>query len=237
MHETRRGSRASRARRSVGRTVIDGLGLVRRSPVLLLLCTLALGSAFAAFPIYMYWQPRLQALAGEQLRVMGWIVALLALASLTGSALVPRVVSRFARESVLFAAMLWRGAMVAMLAGAASLSPALAGLLLQETAFGVIDPVSAAWTNEHVASGERATVISVRSAAMTFGGALGLVAIGLVARAFGLRVAMGVSAAVFVLVAPGFVLLGRAARRVALPEAVGEPVPVVATKVSPTALG
>ena len=69
------------------------------------------------------------------------------------------------------------------------------------------------------------------------GGALGLVAIGLVARAFGLRVAMGVSGAVFVLVAPGFVLLGRAARRVALPEAMGEPVPVVATKVSPTALG
>src|SRR5206468_1720389 len=204
-----------------------------RGRVLLLLCALALGSAFAAFPIHMYWQPRLQALAGGQLRVMGWIVALLALASLTGSALVPPVVRRFARESVLFAAMLWRGAMVALLAGAASLSPALAGRLLQETAFGVIDPVSAAWTNEHVASGERATVISVRSASMTFGGALGLVAIGLVARAFGLRAAMGVSAAVFVLVAPGFALLGRAARRVALPKAVSEPVPVVATKVSP----
>ena len=57
------------------------------------------------------------------------------------------------------------------------------------------------------------------------------------ARAFGLRVAMGVSTAVFVLVAPGFVLLGRAARRVALPEAMGERVPAVATKVSPTALG
>jgi len=54
MHETRRASRAGHARRSVGRTVIDGLGLVRRSPVLLLLCTLALGSAFAAFPIHMY---------------------------------------------------------------------------------------------------------------------------------------------------------------------------------------
>ncbi len=48
---------------------------------------------------------------------------------------------------------------------------------------------------------------------------------------------MGVSAAVFVLVAPGFVLLGRAARRVALPEAMGERVPAVATKVSPTARG
>src|SRR2546426_358329 len=127
MHETRRASRASRAHRSVGRTVIDGLGLVRRSPVLLLLCALALGSAFAAFPIHMYWQPRLQALAGGQLRVMGWVVALLALASLTGSALVPHVVRRFARESVLFAAMLWRGAVVATLAGAAGPSPGVGG--------------------------------------------------------------------------------------------------------------
>jgi len=236
MHETRR-PRLHHVRRSVGRTVLDGLGLVRRSPVLLLLCTLALASAFGAFPIHMYWQPRLQALAGERLRVMGWIVALLALASLTGSALAPRVVRRFARESVLFAAMLWRGAMVALLAGAGSLSPALAGLLLQETAFGVIDPVAAAWTNEHVASAERATVISVRLAFMTFGGAIGLVSIGLVARAFGLQVAMGVSAAVFVLVAPGFVLLGRAARRVVVEEQTVEVVLEVATKVSPTALG
>src|SRR5207247_7892740 len=108
-----------------------------------------------------------------QLRVMGWIVALLALASMAGSALVPRVVRRFARESVLFAAMLWRGAMVATLAGAASLSPALAGLLLQETAFGVIDPVSAAWTNEHVASGARRTGVSARPAATTLAGRVG----------------------------------------------------------------
>src|SRR2546426_10531769 len=223
MHETRRPSRAGHARRSVARTVIDGLGLVRRSPVLVTLCMLSLGAAFAAFPTHMYWQPRVQALAGGELRVMGWIVALLALASLPGSALVPPIVRRFARESVLFAAMLWRGAMVALLAGAASLSPALAGVLLQETAFGVVDPVSAAGTNEHRASGERATVISVRSASMTLGGALGLVAIGLVARAFGLRVAMGVSAAVFVLVAPGFVLLGRAARRGGRPGPVGGP--------------
>src|SRR5437773_4832555 len=162
MHETRHASRASRARRSVGRTVLDGLGLVRRSPVLLLLCTLALGSAFAAFPISMYWQPRLQALAGGQLRVMGWIVALLALASMAGSALVPRVVRRFARESVLFAAMLWRGAMVATLAGAASLSPALAGLLLQETAFGGVDPGSGARADGGGAFGGRAAGLSVR---------------------------------------------------------------------------
>src|SRR2546425_11425352 len=39
MHETRRGSRASRPHRSVGRPGIHCLRLVRRSPVLLLLCS------------------------------------------------------------------------------------------------------------------------------------------------------------------------------------------------------
>jgi len=237
MHETRRAARAGRSRRSVAGTVQDGLAIVHRSPVLLLLCLLSLGAAFGAFPIHMYWQPRLQALAGGQLRLMGWVVALLALASLTGSALVPRVLRRAARESVLFGAILARAAAVALLAGAGRFAPALAGLLAQEAAFGLMDPVYAAWTNEHVASAERATVISVRSACIMLGGALGLVTIGLVARRFGLQAAMGVSAAVFLLVAPGFVLLGRAARRVAAEEAIAEPVPAVATKVSPTALG
>jgi len=50
-------------------------------------------------------------------------------------------------------------------------------------------------------------------------------------------VAMGVSAAVFVLVAPGFLLLGRAARWVVIAEPATVVVPEVATKVSPTALG
>jgi hypothetical protein len=70
-----------------------------------------------------------------------------------------------------------------------------------------------AWANEHVTAAQRATVLSVRSMFVTLGASAGLIVIGLVARGFGIPVALGVSAALFVLVAPGFVVLGRVARR------------------------
>ena len=202
-------------RHSIRRTVAESVSIVRGSPILLLLCALSLASAFAAFPIHMLWQPRMVELGGDRLRVMGWIVALLNVTSLIGSALLPRLLRRFRREWILCVAMLWRSAMVAILAAASTLRPAVAGLLLQEVSFGLSDPVTAAWTNEHVAAAQRATVLSIRSTAVLFGASLGLVAIGLVARSFGMPAAFAVSAAIFALAAPGFLVLGRAAQRAA----------------------
>jgi MFS family permease len=213
MGETRTLPAAETERPSIRRTVVDGLSIVRASPVLLLLCGLALVSAFAAFPIHMLWQPRVVALGGDQLRLMGWIVALLNVTSLVGSALLPRLLRRFRREAILCGAMLWRSAMVAVLAAASTLGPAVGGLLLQEIAFGLSDPVTAAWTNEHVAAAQRATVLSVRSTVVLFGASVGLLSIGLVARTFGMPAAFGVSAALFALGAPGFLVLGRVAGR------------------------
>ena len=237
MRERRRPAPPTRARAALGRTALDGLKAVRAAPVLVLLCALSLASAFAAFPMHMLWQPRLEALAGQSLHLMGWIVALLNVASLVGSAVLPRLLVRSSREILLCAAALWRAATVAVLATATTLWPAVAGLVLQEVAFGLSDPLTMAWTNEHVTSTERATVLSVRSTFVTFGGAAGLASIGLVARRFGLPVAFGVSAGLFALVAPGFLVLGRVARRVAVGDVEAEAIAPVSTKVSPTALG
>jgi len=228
---------ASAQRRSFVHTATAGVLAVGASPVLLLLCALTLCGAFGALPIHMLWQPHLQALGADRLRLMGWVVALLNLASLIGSALLPRLLARFAREAVLAGAALWRAMMVAVMAAASSLWPAATGFLLQEIAFGLSDPVTAAWTNEHVASRERATVLSVRSTFFTLGGASGLVVLGLVARHVGIPAALTASATVFALTAPGFLVLGRVARRVVADgEAVGEVAPVP-TKVTPPVIG
>jgi MFS family permease len=90
----------------------------------------------------------------------------------------------------------------------------LAGLVLQEVAFGLTEPVLAGWTNEHVPSERRATLLSVRSTFFTLGGAAGLVLIGLVGRAAGVPTAWAVSAAVFAAIVPGYLLLERVSRRV-----------------------
>jgi len=237
MHEPPRPARAARAPVSFHRAAVAGVRTVAATPVLLLLCLLSLLTAFAAIPMHMLWQPHIQALAGEGFRKLGWIIAALNVASLAGSALLPRLLARFSRERVLCGAALWRGATVAGLAAAGGLRSAVATLTLQEIAFGISDPVTAAWTNEHVASAERATVLSVRSTFFTLGGAAGLVALGLIARDHGVPAAFALSAALFALTAPGFLLLGRAGGRIVAEPLAPEPATAAASKVGPPALG
>lgn len=219
-----RGDRAAAARpASVRHTALAGLGIVRRSPVLLVLCAVSLATAFGSVPIHMIWPGRLRDLGAEQFHLIGWVVAFLNVASLAGSAAVPRLLRRARRETVLAAAACWRAAVLAGLARATGLGPAIAGVLLQEVAFGLTDPVHVAWANEHVAAGERATVLSVRSTFVMLGASAGLLSIGLVARAGGVPMAFACSAAVFALTVPGIVLLGRTARRTAAAVTVPEP--------------
>jgi MFS family permease len=198
---------------------------------------LTLATSFAVFPIYMSWQPYMESLAGEGTWLMGWIFALISLSSLAGSAILPRVLGRARRETVLAAAVLWRAATLAVAAAATSFPVALVGLVLGEVAFGMSDPVLSAWTNEHITSDERATVLSVRSTFMTLGGATGLVSIGLVARNFGIPAAWAVSAAIFALTAPAYLRLGRVAAAVRVPAPGPDAVETLPGKITPPALG
>src|SRR5204863_339168 len=81
------------------------------------------------------------ALAGKGLWRMGWILALLNLPALVGNAVLPRLLRQFARETVLAAASLWRAVTVGFAAAATAASPMVAGVVLQEIAFGLSDPV------------------------------------------------------------------------------------------------
>lgn len=214
MRETR-GPRATPRwagmRRSLGQTMREGLTTVRRAPVLLVLCVLTMAGAFGAMPATMLWQPRIQALSGEGTWLMGWVSAALNVTSLAGSMMISRLLGRVSRERMLCAAALWRATMFAVVGLAAGVGPALIGLLMQEMSFGMTEPLVQAWMNEHIVAERRATVLSVRAMFFTFGAAAGLVCIGLLARDVGMRAAWLASAAVFVLVAAGFVLLGRLA--------------------------
>ncbi len=219
MRESRdRGRTRSAAPRSIARMVRQGFSTVRQAPILLLLCGLTFAAAFAVMPTHMLWQPRLQALTGEGVWLMGWIWALINVAALLGSALVPRLLGRFDRENVLAGAMLWRAASLAVAAVASTSLPVLAGVLLMELGFGLTEPLLQAWINEHIPSQQRATVLSVRAMFFTFGGGSGLVCIGAIARSVGIPIAWSVSAILLALIAPGFLVLRRrlAPHRVAI---------------------
>ena len=95
----------------------------------------------------------------------------------------------------------------------ATLEPVLWLLVLYEIGMAARQPVVAAWLNEHVGSEMRATVLSVEGMAFTLGGSCGLFVLGLVARAHGIPAAWLACAAVFLVMAPLYLLLGRIARR------------------------
>jgi MFS family permease len=200
---------AEAQRPSFAATMREGFAVVRGTPVLLLLCALTAATYFAAIPAHMLWQPRMVELSGEGVWIVGWLWVALNLAALFGSAGLPRLLERLRRERVLFAAALWRGALLMAAAAATTLFPALGGWLLQEVSYGASEPVLQSWTNEHVPADRRATVLSIRSMAGTLGGGAGLVAIGLVARDYGIPAAWTASAALFLLAAPAYLLLGR----------------------------
>jgi MFS family permease len=199
--------------RSVGRTVYEALTTVREHPVLLLLCLVTLTASFGIMPIHMLWQPRVQALTGEGVWFMGWVWAFLNIASIIGSALLPRLLGYVSRATLLAAASLWRGGMLVVAGIASGVYPALAGLMLQEMGFGLSEPVLQAWMNEHIEADRRATVLSVRAMSFTLGGGMGLVCIGLIARDFGAQAAWLASALVVGATAIGFVILARVGRR------------------------
>jgi MFS family permease len=188
-------------------TMTEGLQLVGRKPMLLLLCVVTMLLLGAAIPVNMLWPKRMEELSGAGVWFIGWIWVMINAVALVGSMLMPRLLARFSRTVVLAATMLWRAAMLGVAAAATGFYPALAGLLLQEIGMGVSEPVLQAWMNEHVDAERRATVLSVRSMFGTLGGAVGLVVLGLVARDHGIPAAWWLGALGFAATAAGFVAL------------------------------
>lgn len=199
--------------RSFASTVTAGLAEVHASTVLMLICALSLTLFMAGVPAHMLWQPRIQELTGQGVWLMGWLWALVSIFSLIGSASVPRLLLHFRREQLLCGISLWRAVMLVVAANSVRPVPTVAAVLLVEFCFGISDPLIRAWTNEHTHAARRATVLSVVSMFSTLGGALGLMSLGLVARAYGIPAAWWCSALIFAASAPGFLLLGRVARR------------------------
>jgi len=219
MREPLGASASGSERRSLFGTAAAGLQAVRREPVLLWLCVITLTASFGVIPVHQTWQPRMKALSGEGLWLMGWIWALVNVAAVTGSAAIPRLLGRFAREHMLIVATLWRSVTIAGAALATSFHPALIGLLLFELGFGVGEPLVQAWMNEHIGSEQRATVLSVRSMSFTLGGGIGLLCLGLIARDVSIAAAWGCASAMLLLSAGGYVILGRVARTTAIAHA------------------
>lgn len=217
MHDDRAARRASRiaGRGSLLGTVTGGLVAVRDHAVLRMLCLLTTLTAAALMPVMMYWPPHLETLAGKGFWLLGWTWALLNLSALVSSLLVVPLVRRMRREWLLLGLALWRAVFLAAAALATGVGPLVVLLVVYEGGSAARFPLITAWLNEHVGEDLRATVLSVGGMSFMLGGSLGVVLLGLVARGYGIPTAWLVAAALTVLIAPLYLVLGRIAARAA----------------------
>jgi MFS family permease len=198
---------------SIAATVRDSLATVRDMPLMRGLCLLTLLTAFAGIPAFHMWQPRLESVSGEGPWLLGWVWVLLNLAVMAGNAMIPRMVGAWGRGTTLCIAYVWRALCLGIAGVATGFPVVLVGFLLQEIGLGTTEPLLQAWMNEHATTAQRATILSVRSMAFTLGGAAGLVCLGLVARASGIGTVWVITAILYAVAAPGYLLLARIARR------------------------
>lgn len=209
------------ARLGIVATVGAGWTEVRTHTVMRALCLVTMTSAFAWMPVIHTWQLHLNSISAQDYWVFGWVWALINLAAMAGSAIVPWLLD-LPRERVLALTT----AMRAVVIGAAALSPQVApvvlGLLLFELGGGVSEPVLQAWMNEHAEAERRATVLSVRQMSFTLGGAVGLCILGLTARDVGVPAAWTLAALVLTGTSIGYLGLGRIAARHAARELRGQ---------------
>lgn len=198
---------AATARAAYWDTVRTGVAIVRGSRELRILCVLSFALVFAAVPTHMTWPARLREITGGEMWILGWVWAFINVTAMLGSYALPHLLTRFRREHVLVFSAVWRGAMLLIAALSGSFVPVFFGVLLQEAAFGLSEPIVLSWINDRIGPEQRATIISVRSMFVTLGGAIGLICLGLVARGYGIPLAWAISALLLLLTAPWFLLL------------------------------
>ena len=155
---------------------------------------LVLALSFAVMAPNMQWQPFFGAWIPHQTG-LGFVFAAVALSMMLGSWLAPR----FLRHTSERTALLTCQAVTAVgIAGTVALgfAPALVMFLIHEVARGAFGPIKTAYLHDNIPSKERATIVSFESIAHHFGGAIGLVVSGALAKYGSIPLAWTVSGGV-----------------------------------------
>lgn len=206
---------------SMGRTLREGLRLVRGRGILLIFVLIALVGGLYSEGFDRLWQVHLlHNFALPELGTFSSVVwfGVIGIAGMALGAAANEVVRRrvnMENAAALARVLTWMyGTMIAALlvfALAGDFGLALAALLLANVLRGVTQPIMASWTNRYIERGVRATVISSFSQVNAFGQIAGGPVVGMVGDQLGLRAALSASA---LLLAPIVWLITRARRYV-----------------------
>lgn len=202
-------SALARTARAVPGVISEALGVVRRSRAIMALVAVELFWGFGMVTWETLLPPHLQDVTGSADRaaaLLGPAGAAAWGASAVAAALVPTVARRFGSAPTAAAMRVGQGLTVAGMALAAGPVGVIAGYLATYAIHGAANPVHQAMLHREVDAAHRTTVLSVNSMAGMPAAALGGIALGALADAASLPLAMLVGAAVLTLAAPLYIV-------------------------------
>lgn len=160
-------------------------------------------ATFAFQPLNMYWSPRLNELAGNQIWLMGWVWAGISLFMMLGSFLIKKLLKEEKSYTwILILTAVILGAPIVFASFSNIFGVVLLGFLFYEIGRGMINPVHKAYINKYIPGEQRATVLSFDSMMGKLGAGLGLVILGWVAKNYSIQTSWLISGLLLFLLIP-----------------------------------
>ena len=161
----------------------DSINYGLKHKVVLWLIISGVVAVFAFQPLNMYWAPRMNSLAGNQIWLLGWMWVGISLALMSGSFIMKTLLKKdlsYFWIAITMALFLSLPILISSMSNV--LLIALTGFITYEVGRGMFKPIYQAYLNKYIPSEQRATIISFYSMMNKTGAIAGLIILGWIAK-------------------------------------------------------
>lgn len=160
---------------------------------------------FAFQPLSMYWSPRFNSLAGNQVWLMGWVWVGISLAMMSGAFLVRHLFNKaVSYASSLIVMSLVLSVPIFFSATSEIFAVVLSSFLVYEVGRGMMGPIQSSYLNKHIESSNRATVLSFHSMMGKVGAVGGLIILGWVGKNHSIQYSWVIAGIILLFLVPIF---------------------------------
>lgn len=190
----------------IGQVAKDSINYGIRHKVILWLIFSSMLAMFAFQPLNMYWSPRMNELAGNQIWLMGWVWAGIAAFMMVGSFVVKELLKRKKTYVwILITTALFLAIPILISATSNIFAVVLMSFLIYELGRGMLTPAHKAYVNKFIPGEQRATVISFDSMMGKLGAVGGLLALGWIGKNYSIQTAWLVSGLLLLVLIPIYI--------------------------------
>lgn len=188
-------------------TAKEGIRYASFHRIIMLLIIISFLTNFAFQAPNMYWSPRFNELAGNQIWIVGWVWVGVSLSMMIGSYIIKKLLKKEkSYTQISIAAVLCLGIPLFLSASSHIFSIVLVSFLLYEVGRGMHQPIQKSYLNSFLSPTHRATIFSFDSMVGRLGAAIGLLVLGLIANQTSIQTSWIVAAIVILTTIPFYII-------------------------------